>query len=108
MTVRCSKCHASIAPTWLDLLPGGEGSVSVDCPGCGETNRVRWLVSTSLLTASSAIGFCAIPLLAPFDPPGIVVGIVVVVVTYFLFRLLLLAYLQRSPKPFVGGSKVGR
>ena len=108
MTVGCSKCHANISPTWLDLLPGGEGSVSVDCPKCGETNRVRWLVSASLLTASLAIGFCAIPLLAPLDLPGLVVGIAVVVTAYLLFRGLLLFYLHRSAKPFGGSGAVGR
>jgi hypothetical protein len=108
MTVRCSKCRANISPTWLDLLPGGEGSVSIDCPGCGQSNHVHWWVSASLLTASLAIGFCAIPLLAPLEPHAIVVGIVAVSTAYLIFRLLMLFYLRRSAKPFVGNGAVGR
>ena len=89
----------------IDLLPSPSGFAFVDCPACGESNRVPYPVSFSLNVLAIACSFpAAIVVSDKLDFPGWLAAIGAVGGMVLLNALFLSLYFAYSTRPF----RVGR
>jgi DNA-directed RNA polymerase subunit RPC12/RpoP len=97
----CQKCSRELKASAIDLLPMPTGSVSVDCPYCGHTNRVLYIASLLLWVCAAILAF-AVALLVDHLFPRLGAWVVITAFggTFVLNWLFLRTYLRYSRNPF--------
>ena len=93
-----------MSPTFMDLVPSYSWFVAIECPHCGQSNRLPWPVSFSLVMLSLLVAFgTAVPLFSRSHLPAWLVVALDVGAWLLLLRVLLLLYLRLSSRPFISG-----